>query len=93
MGGAIFNFSPKIDLKTTKKVQFCILHKSMGRARAPPRFPPLATLLYPRLFCSNWLFQKQKNRNVFLSEKCGKNVSERQNGNTKVNLNFSKTEQ
>ena len=38
MGGAIFNFSQKIGLKTTKMVRFCILHKPMGGGRAPP--PP-----------------------------------------------------
>ena len=37
-GRAIFNFSLKIDLKTTKKVRFCILHKPMGGARAPPGY-------------------------------------------------------
>ena len=41
-GGAIFNFSQKIGLKSTKNVRFCILHKSMRGTRAPP---PLATLL------------------------------------------------
>ena len=40
-GGAIFNFSLKIDLKTTKKVRFCILYKPMGGLEPPP----LATLL------------------------------------------------
>ena len=39
-GGAIFNFSQKIGLKTTKNVQFCILHKPMGGLE-----PPLPTLL------------------------------------------------
>ena len=40
MGGAVFNFSPKIDLKTTKKVQFCILHKPIegGSGRPPPGY-------------------------------------------------------
>ena len=42
-GGAIFNFSSKIDFKTTKKVRFCILHKPMGGARAPPAPPGYAT--------------------------------------------------
>ena len=42
MGGAIFHFSQKIGLKSTKYMRFCILHKPMGGARAPP---PLATLL------------------------------------------------
>ena len=42
--GAIFNFSLKIGLKTTKKVRFCILHKPLGGVRAPPALP-LATLL------------------------------------------------
>ena len=39
MGGAIFNFSQKIGLKSTKNMQFCILHKPMGGARAPPAPP------------------------------------------------------
>ena len=34
--GAIFNFSPKLGLKNTKNVRFCILHKPMGGARAAP---------------------------------------------------------
>ena len=33
--GAVFNFSPKIDLKTTKMVRFCILHKPMGGLEPP----------------------------------------------------------
>ena len=43
-GGAIFNFPQKIGLKSTKNMRFCILHKPIGGARAPPA-PPLATLL------------------------------------------------
>ena len=35
LGGAVFNFSPKIGLKSNKNVRFCILHKPMGGARAP----------------------------------------------------------
>ena len=35
-GGAIFNFSQKIGLKTTKMVRFCILHKPMGSLSPPP---------------------------------------------------------
>ena len=42
-GGAIFNFSQKIGLKSTKNVRFCVLLKPMGELD-PPR-PPLATLL------------------------------------------------
>ena len=42
-GGAVFNFSPKIGLKSTKNVQFCILHKPMGGARAPRPPPGYAT--------------------------------------------------
>ena len=38
MGGAIFNFSQQIGLKSTKNVRFCILHKPMGGARAPPGY-------------------------------------------------------
>ena len=37
-GGAVFNFSPKIGLKSNKNVRFCILHKPM--ALAPPPRPP-----------------------------------------------------
>ena len=37
-GGAIFNFSQKIGLKTTTKVRFCILHKPMGGLEPP--LPP-----------------------------------------------------
>ena len=40
MGGAIFHFSQKIGLKSTKNIRFCILHKPMGGARAPPAPPP-----------------------------------------------------
>ena len=39
-GGAVFNFSPKIDPKSTKNVRFCILHKPMGGAPAPTPPPP-----------------------------------------------------
>ena len=41
LGGAVFNFSQKIGLKSTKNVRFCILHKPMGGLE----LPPLATLL------------------------------------------------
>ena len=42
-GGAIFNFSQKIGLKSTKNVPFCILHKPMGgRGLEPP--PGYATV-------------------------------------------------
>ena len=39
LGGAVFNFSPNIGLKSTKNVRCCILHKPMGGARALPRPP------------------------------------------------------
>ena len=39
-GGAIFNFSQKIGLKSTKNMRFCILHKPMGGGLEPPRPPP-----------------------------------------------------
>ena len=51
MGGAIFNFSQKIGLKSIKNVRFCILHKPMGGLE-PPR-PPLATLLVTHSFYKN----------------------------------------
>ena len=37
-GGAVFNFSPKIGLKSNKNVRFCILHKPMGGLEPP--LPP-----------------------------------------------------
>ena len=40
MGGAIFHFSQKIGLKSTKNMRFCILHKPMGGGSSPPRPPP-----------------------------------------------------
>ena len=39
-GGAIFHFSQKIGLKSTKNMRFCILHKPMGGLEPPPRPPP-----------------------------------------------------
>ena len=39
-GGAIFHFSQKIGLKSTKNMRFCILHKPMGGLEPPP--PPPA---------------------------------------------------
>ena len=35
-GGCFQIFTKKIGLKSTKNVRFCILHKPMGGARAPP---------------------------------------------------------
>ena len=46
LGRAVFNFSPKIALKSTKNVRSCILHKPMEEARALPAPPPLVTLLH-----------------------------------------------
>ena len=48
-GGAVFNFSPKLGLKSTKNVQFCILHKPMGRLEPPPPPPPPSWLRYCKL--------------------------------------------
>ena len=52
-GGAVFIFLPKIGLKSTKNVRFCILHKPMGGSSPPP--PPLATLLGVKLFSKTFL--------------------------------------
>ena len=41
-GGAVFIFSPKIGLKSTKNVRFCILYRLMGGLEPPP-----PTLLAP----------------------------------------------
>ena len=46
MGAAIFHFSHKIGLKSTNNMRFCILHKPMGGARAPPAPPPPPWLRY-----------------------------------------------
>ena len=43
MGGAIFHFSQKIGLKSTKIMRFCILHKPMGGLEPPPPPPGYAT--------------------------------------------------
>ena len=40
MGGAIFHFSHKIGLKSTKSMRFCILHKPMGGLEPPLPPPP-----------------------------------------------------
>ena len=40
MGGAIFHFSQKIGLKSTKNMRFCILYKPMGGLEPPPPPPP-----------------------------------------------------
>ena len=40
MRGAIFHFSHKISLKSTKNMRFCILPKPMGGLEPPPRPPP-----------------------------------------------------
>ena len=61
MGGAIFHFSQKIGLKSTKNMRFCILHKPMGGARAPPA-PPLATLL---TYGTYYVNVKKKSRRDF----------------------------
>ena len=37
-GGAVFIFRAKIGLKSTKNVQFCILFRPIGGARAPPAY-------------------------------------------------------
>ena len=42
-GGAVFNFLPKIGLKSTKNVRFWILHKPMGGLEPPPRALGYAT--------------------------------------------------
>ena len=42
-GGAVFNFSPNIGLKSNKNVQFRILHKPRG-VLEPPRPPGYATV-------------------------------------------------
>ena len=44
MGGAIFHFSQKIGLKSTKDMRFCILHKPMGGLEPPPPPPGYATV-------------------------------------------------
>ena len=37
-GGVVFIFSPKIGLKSTKNMRFCLLHRPMGGALAPPGY-------------------------------------------------------
>ena len=42
--GAVFIFSPKIGLKSTKNVRFCILYRPMRGARAPPDYATARSL-------------------------------------------------
>ena len=49
-GGAIFHFSQKIGLKSTKNMRFCILHKPMGGLE-PPRPPWLRYCIHTVLLC------------------------------------------
>ena len=66
MGGANFNFSQKIGLKTTKKVRFCILYKPMGGARAPPWLRYWSRARGPLIQIFNNLYAKPvKNLRVF----------------------------
>ena len=53
-GGAIFNFSQKIGLKSTKNVRFCILHKPMGGLE-PPAPPGYATAFISFFYVKFWL--------------------------------------
>ena len=53
-GGAIFHFSHKIGLKSTKNMRFCILHKPMGGARAPPAPPPWLRYCESGCICSKY---------------------------------------
>ena len=59
VGGAIFHFSQKIGLKSTKYMRFCILHKPMGGARAPPA-PPW--LRYCTLLSSHHTYNRRQRR-------------------------------
>ena len=47
-GGAVFNFSPKIGLKSTKTCDFAYFTSQWGGSSPPP--PPLATQLYMTMF-------------------------------------------
>ena len=62
MGGAIFHFSHKIGLKSTKCMRFCILHKPMGGARAPP---PPPWLRYWSQRIRKGVANEEKNFNLF----------------------------
>ena len=86
-GGNIFNFSQKIDLKTTKKVRFCILHKPMGGLE-PPRPPWLRYCLWPvhDCICAHVLFLPSCVHTLGLGLDLGNSLHqrERKSANTQV---------
>ena len=55
-GGAVFNFSPKIGLKSTKNVRFCIFYKPMEGLEPPPPPPPPGYATAFKEFIELWLF-------------------------------------
>ena len=56
MGGAIFHFSHKIGLKSTKSMRFCILYKPMGELEIPRPPPGYATEQGGVFWCLNSAF-------------------------------------
>ena len=66
-GVAFFNFSQKIGLKSTKIVQFCILHKPMGGS-SPPAFPLATLLTSPMQLKINHKKSDNKDCKIYLNE-------------------------
>ena len=62
LGGTVFNFSPKIGLKSTKNVQFCILHVPMGGLEPPPQAPRLRYCLQQYIFRKQFFFEAGKDK-------------------------------
>ena len=60
-GGGVFNFSPKLGLKSTKNVRFCILHKPMGGLESPPPPPWLRYCVFVKTFIELSAFCKIDN--------------------------------
>ena len=68
--GAIFHFSQKIGLKSTKNMRFCILHKPMGGLEPPPPPPGYATGAPPFDLSHAEKFDHEKLQQIMIKSLC-----------------------